>query len=65
MTAKLATEKKNSLHESCNALLFHNTQSIRRVAQVIGMIVSSLPGEIWKGRKYLQLNQARDILMQM
>ena len=66
-TVKLTTEKKNSLHEACNDLLLHKTQSIRRVAQVIGTIVSGLPGvkygvviiEIWKGRKYLQLNQTR------
>ena len=66
-TVKLATEKKNSLHEACNDLLLHKAQSIKRVAQVIGTIVSSLPGvkygvviiEIWKGRKYLQLNQTR------
>ena len=35
MTVKLTTEKKNSLHETCNDVLLHKTQSIRRVAQVI------------------------------
>ena len=51
MTVKSTNEKKHSLHEACNDLLFHKTRSIRRVAQEIGMIVSSLPGvKIWKGR---------------
>ena len=42
MTVKLTAEKKHSLHEACNDLLLHKAQSITRVAQVIGMIVSSL-----------------------
>ena len=63
ITAILTNEKKNSLHEACNDLLLQKTPHIRRVAQVTGMIVSSLPEvkygvvtiEIWKGRKYLKL----------
>ena len=64
MTVKSTNEKNHSLHEACNDLLFHKTRPIRRVAQEIGMIVPSLPGvKIWKGRKYLQLNQTRVLLM--
>ena len=43
ITVILTNEKKNSLHDAYNGLLLQKTQSIRRVDQVIGMIVSSLP----------------------
>ena len=49
MTVKLTAEKKNSLHEACNDLLLHKIQSVRRVAQVMGMIMSSKPGVKYGG----------------
>ena len=55
MTVKLTTEEKNSQHEACNDLLLLKTQSIRRVAQLIGIIVSSLPGVKYGGSHYWNL----------
>ena len=49
MTVKLTAEKKNSLHEACNDLLLHKIKSVRRVAQVIGMIMSSKSGVKYGG----------------
>ena len=71
MTVKLTTDKKNSPQEALNGLLLHKTQSIRRAAQVIGIIVLSLPGVKYgcsryrnsEREKYLQLNQTRVLLM--
>ena len=55
MTVKLTTEEKNSQNEACNDLLLLKTQSIRRVAQLIGIIVSSLPGVKYGGSHYRNL----------
>ena len=55
----VTTEKKNSLHEACNYLLLHKRQSIRRVDQVIGMIVSSLPGVKYGGNHYRNLQREK------
>ena len=65
MTVKLTTKKTNLLPEACNDLLLHKTQFIRRVAQGIGMNrnMGVVIIEIWKGRKHLQLNQTRVLLM--
>ena len=49
MTVKLTAEKKNSLHEACNDLLLHKIKSVRRVAQVMGMIMSSKSGVKYGG----------------
>ena len=59
MAVKLTTEKKKSLHEACNDLLLHKTQAIRRVAQVIGMIVSILPGVEYGGSHYRNLEREK------
>ena len=59
MTVKLTAEKKNSLHKACNEVLLHKTQSVWRVAQVIGMIVSGLSGVKYGGCYYRNLEREK------
>jgi hypothetical protein len=45
MTITLTPEKKLALQHLCVSLLSKHTPTIREVAQVIGKIISSFPGE--------------------
>ena len=57
MTVKLTAEKKNSLHKACNDLPLHKTQSIKRVAKIIGIIVSGIPGVKCGSSHYINLER--------
>ena len=57
MEITLADTKKETLNACCSELLHKNTQTIRYVAKVIGLMRSSLPGVKYGAAHYKYLGQ--------
>ena len=57
MTVQLTTEHKEKLNNACQKLAGKETCTIQNLAEVLGLIVSSLPGEVHGPLHYWSLER--------
>ena len=64
MTMRLPPRKANNVKEACENLLHEEKPTIREVAQVIGLIVTSLPGVQLGELHYRNLEKNKIVALQ-